>query len=158
MDIFLLVVAGLCIIGGLIGCIIPVLPGPPISYVGLLLMQLMSEPPFTFDFMAFWAVVTIGVTVLDYIIPAYGTKKYGGSRAGVIGTFVGLIIGIFFFPPFGIIIGPLLGAFVGELMVGKSSQESLKAAIGSFVGFLLGTVIKLVASGAMTFYYFANIF
>lgn len=158
MDIFLLILAGVFMIVGIIGCVLPILPGPPISYVGLLLMQFTSEPPFTTNFMIFWAVVAIGVTVLDYVIPAYGTKKYGGSRAGVIGTFIGLGVGIFVFPPFGIIIGPLIGAFLGELYVGKSSSQSFRAAIGSFVGFLLGTLVKLIASGIMIFYYFSNLF
>lgn len=158
MDIFLIVLAGIFMLLGIIGCVLPILPGPPISYVGLLLMQFTTNPPFTTDFMIFWAVIAVGVTVLDYVIPAYGTKKYGGSRAGIIGTFVGLAIGIFAFPPFGIIIGPLIGAFVGELIVGKDSKESFRAAIGSFVGFLLGTLIKLVTCGIMSFYYISNLF
>ncbi|MEL7002772.1 MAG: DUF456 domain-containing protein, partial [Bacteroidota bacterium] len=145
---------------GIIGCLLPVLPGPPLSYAGLLLMQLKTEPPFTTNFMLFWAAVAVGVTVLDYIIPAYGTKKYGGSRAGVIGTFVGLFVGIFFvpFPIVGIILGPLVGAFIGESIMGKNRKDSFRAAFGSFVGFLFGTLIKLIASGVMTFYYVSSFF
>lgn len=160
MDIFLIVTAGILMVVGLVGCVLPVIPGPPISFVGLLLLQFTSYPPFSSDFMILWAVIAVGVTVLDYIIPAYGTKKYGGSRAGVIGTFVGLFVGIFFvpLPIVGIILGPLVGAFIGELIVGKDSKQSFRAAIGSFVGFLMGTLIKLIASGTMTYYYIINLF
>ena len=139
---------------GVIGCFLPVLPGPPISYVGLLLLQLLPETPFSTRFMIIWLLVTVGVTVLDYVIPAYGTKKYGGSRWGVAGTFIGLIIGVFFAPA-GIILGPLLGALVGEYLAGKNSQQAFKAALGSFVGFLLGSLIKLIACMFMFYYYFS---
>lgn len=141
---------------GILGCFLPVLPGPPLSYVGLLLMQLQSEAPFTLNFMILWLVITIVVTGLDYVIPAYGTRRYGGSKWGVLGTFIGLVIGLFF-TPVGIIVGPLLGALVGEYIAGKDSKDAMRAAWGSFVGFLLGTLIKLTASLFMTGYYIANI-
>ncbi|MEM1406549.1 MAG: DUF456 domain-containing protein [Bacteroidota bacterium] len=155
MDIVLLILTGILMFVGIIGCFLPILPGPPVSYCGLLLMQLQSEAPFSTKFMIIWLLITIAVTALDYVIPAYGTKRYGGSRLGVIGTFAGLILGLFFVPV-GIIVGPLLGALLGEYMAGKESKEAMRAAWGSFVGFLLGTLIKLVASVVMTFYYITN--
>lgn len=118
-------------------------------------MQLQSEAPFSTKFMIIWLLITIAVTTLDYLIPAYGAKRYGGSRLGVIGTFAGLIVGLFFVPV-GIIVGPLLGALLGEYMAGKESKDAMRAAWGSFVGFLLGTLIKLVASVVMLFYYITN--
>ena len=157
MDIVWFVIAGILMLVGIIGCFLPILPGPPIAYAGLLLLQLRSEAPFSSKFMVIWLLITIAVTVLDYIIPAYGTKKYGGSRLGVVGTFAGLFIGLFF-SPVGIIVGPLLGALIGEYIAGKNSKQALKAAWGSFIGFLLGSLIKLIACLFMCYYYFSVLF
>lgn len=155
MDIQILwiIIGALFIFIGVIGCFVPVLPGPPLAYIGLLMLQLLNEPAFTTRFLLIWAAITAFVTLLDYVIPVYGTKKFGGSKRGVWGSVVGLIIGIFFFPPFGIIIGPLLGALVGELSAGKASSVAIRSAIGSFVGFLAGTLIKLIATGFMAYYF-----
>jgi len=153
MDILWIILGSIFMLVGLIGCLLPVLPGPPLSYIGLLLLQLMEEPPFTIEFMIIWLVVTIVVVALDYVVPAYGAKRYGGSKYGVWGTIIGLIVGVFIFPPFGIIIGPIAGALIGEYMSGKDSKKAMRAAFGSFVGFLLGTFIKLVASSVMTYYF-----
>ncbi len=153
MDILWIVLGSLCMLVGLIGCLLPILPGPPISYLGLLLLQLQEVAPFSTQFMIIWLGITVVVVVLDYLIPAFGTKKYGGSRWGIAGTMIGLLVGIFVFPPLGIIIGPIVGALVGEALSGKTSQEALRAAFGSFVGFLFGTLIKLVASSFMIYYF-----
>lgn len=155
MDIQILwiIVGAIFIFVGLIGCFVPIIPGPPLGYVGLLMLQLLEEPAFTTRFLLIWAAITAIVTFLDYVIPVYGTKKFGGSKRGVWGSVIGLIIGIFFFPPFGIIIGPLLGALVGELSAGKESAAAIKSAFGSFVGFLAGTLIKLIATGFMAYYF-----
>lgn len=159
MDIqFLWILIGsIFIIVGFIGCFLPILPGPPLSYVGLLLLQLLDNQPFDTKFMMLWAGITAIVTVLDYVIPIYGTKKFGGSKRGVWGATIGLILGLFF-PPIGIIVGPLLGAFVGELSAGKNSADAIRSAFGSFVGFLAGTVIKLLASGFMAYYFFISVY
>lgn len=154
MDIVFAVLAGIFLLAGIAGSVLPVLPGPPLSLVGLLLMQLQKEPPFTTNFLLIWTAITVGVVLIDYFIPAYGTKRFGGSKWGVWGTFIGLIIGLFF-APFGIIIGPLLGAVIGELLAGKTSQQAFKAAIGSFAGFILGTVLKLSVCLVMAYYYVA---
>ncbi|MEM7110034.1 MAG: DUF456 domain-containing protein [Bacteroidota bacterium] len=156
MDIVLMILAGILMLSGIIGCFLPIIPGPPLSYGGLLLLQFQSEAPFTTKFMIIWLAITMVVTGLDYIIPAYGTKRYGGSRLGVIGTFAGLFVGLFFMPV-GIILGPLLGALLGEYLAGKKSKDAMRAAWGSFVGFLVGTLIKLVASILMTFYFITNL-
>ncbi len=155
MDIIWIVLGSLCMVIGLIGCLLPVVPGPPISYLGLLLLQLTDNTPFSTQFMIIWLGITVVVVVLDYLIPAFGTKKYGGSRWGILGTMVGLLIGIFVFPPFGIIIGPIVGALIGEALSGKSSEQAMRAAFGSFVGFLFGTLIKLTASSIMIYYFIA---
>ncbi|MEP2773456.1 MAG: DUF456 domain-containing protein [Fulvivirga sp.] len=155
MDIIWIILGSLCMLVGLIGCLLPVLPGPPISYLGLLLLQLTEDTPFSTQFMIIWLGITVVVVVLDYLIPAFGTKKYGGSRWGVAGTVIGLIVGIFIFPPFGIIIGPIAGALIGEALSGKTSEQAMRAAFGSFIGFLFGTMIKLMASSVMIYYFIA---
>jgi len=137
---------------GIIGCLLPLLPGPPISYVGLLLLQLRSDPPYTSEFMWCWASIVLLLFILDYLIPIYGTKRFGGTKYGLWGCMVGLIAG-FWFGPVGIVAGPFFGALLGEWIGRRNSNQAMKAAIGSFVGFLLGTVIKLVASVVMLYYF-----
>ena len=151
MDIVWLVIAILCMIGGLIGCLLPFLPGPPLSFVALLIMQLHSDPPFTAKFLWIWAGITVVVSILDYVIPLYGTRRFGGTSYGIWGCTIGLIVGLFF-PPLGLIIGPFAGAFVGELVGNSNTDQALKAAWGSFVGFLFGTLLKLVACLVMFYY------
>jgi uncharacterized protein len=151
MDVFWLVLAIILMIGGIIGCLLPLLPGPPLSYIGLLIMQLRSDRPFTTKFLLIWAAITIVITVLDYVIPLYGTKKFGGTKYGVWGCTIGLILGMFI-PPWGIILGPFAGAFLGEVIGNANSDHAFKAAIGSFIGFLFGTLLKLVTSCIMFYY------
>ena len=153
MDIFLIIIGSLLMIVGFLGCFLPILPGPPISYLGLIALQYTSEVSFSTNFLISWGIITAVVFGLDYVIPSFGTKKYGGTRAGVIGSMIGLIVGLFLFPPIGIIIGPMLGAFIGELFTGRNSKEALRAAWGSFLGFLIGTLLKMVASVMMIYYF-----
>lgn len=152
MDTFWLLMGGLLIVGGIIGSVLPFLPGPPLAYVGLLLQQLRSDPPFSVNFLLIWAGIVVLVTLLDYVIPLYGTKKFGGSKYGMWGCTIGLLAGIFF-PPWGIIVGPFIGAFAGEMIASNQSDHALRAAIGSFIGFLFGTLLKLVACFMMGWYY-----
>ena len=142
---------------GIAGCALPVLPGPPLSYAGLLLLHFTEKYEFTGKFLLIWAVITIVVTLIDYWIPVWGAKKFGASRPGVWGSIVGLVAGLLFFPPFGIIIGPFAGAVLGELMAGKQSGAALKAGFGSFAGFISGVLLKLMASGMMTWYFFKTL-
>jgi uncharacterized protein YqgC (DUF456 family) len=153
MDIILIIFGLIFILAGIIGCVLPVIPGPPLSYVGIILLEFTSATPFSSGFMIFWFLIAAGVTVLDYIIPVWSTKKSGGSKYGTRGSMVGLIIGLFA-GPVGIIIGPFLGALIGELIYGKKSKDALKSGIGAFTGFLMGTGVKLVSSGFMAYYFF----
>jgi len=157
MDYVLIAFGAIFIVAGILGCLLPVLPGPPLSYAGLLLLHFSSKYQFSVKFLLIWAAVTILVSVLDYAIPAWGAKKFGSSKRGIWGSFIGLIAGLFFFPPFGIIIGPFAGAVVGELTGGKNSGEALKSGFGTFVGFLLGTLLKLIVSGLMAWYFFKEL-
>ena len=156
MDILWIVLGVIFILAGIAGCILPFLPGPPLCFVGLWMQQLKADPPFTIKFLVIWALVTVAVTVLDYIVPLYGTKKFGGTNYGVWGATIGLIGG-FWFGPVGIILGPFVGAFIGELLANSSSQQALKAAFGSFVGFLFGTMLKLVVCLVMVWYFITNL-
>lgn len=157
MDYFLIGIGILFLIMGLAGGVVPVLPGPPLSYVGLLFLHFTEKHQFSTRFLLIWAVITIAIYVLDYIIPAWGTKKFGGSKRGVWGSIIGLILGMILFPPAGIIIGPFVGAVVAELSGGKDQKEAIKAGFGSFVGFLTGTLLKLIASGMMTWFFIAEL-
>ena len=159
MEIFLEIIAILFGVVGLLGCILPVLPGPPLSYAGLVVIYLWcngaadSGEAITGKFMLVWLAITIAVSIIDYVVPALFTKWTGGSKEAVRGSLAGTIIGLVFFPPFGIIAGAFLGALLGEIIInGKKLGESLLSAIGSFLGFLFGTGIKMVASGMMLYY------
>lgn len=157
MDYFLITLGILIALTGILGCLLPFLPGPPLNYVSLLLLHFTANHQFSTRFLVIWAIVTVVVVLIDYLIPVLGTKKFGGSKHGVWGSVVGLIAGLFIFPPIGIIIFPFAGAVVGELIAGKDTGSALKAGFGSFVGFLAGTILKLIVSGMMTWYFFSKI-
>ena len=149
MDIFLLVIAFILLLVGIIGCIVPGLPGVPIAYAGLWVAQATERVDFGWQFLLVWGIIVIVISVLDYIVPAWGTKHYGGTKWGVWGSTIGVFVGLFF-GAVGVILGPLVGAVLGELLAGKAFPDALKAGWGSFIGILFGTVLKLIASGLMT--------
>lgn len=154
MDILLIVLGVVCILTGIAGCILPVIPGPPLSWLGLLLLHFTRYGQFSTNFLLVMAFLALAVTVLDYIIPVWGTKKFGGSKAGMWGATIGIFLGLFFFPPAGLIIGPFIGAIIGEVIAGKDSTSAFKAGLGSFIGFLLSTGLKLGVSLMMAVYFF----
>jgi len=143
---------------GIVFSVLPVIPGQVLSWGSLLILQLQTNPPFSARFLAIWALITAAVTLLDYYVPIWGTKKLGGSKSGIWGAAIGLIIGIFFFPPFGLIIGSFIGAYLGELIAGKDSRIALKSGLGSFLGFVAGTMMKLVISFIMGYHFIINAF
>ncbi len=149
MEIFLLVMAFLCMLVGIIGCIVPGLPGVPVAYLGLWIAQATERVDFTWQMLFIWGIVTIAATVLDYVVPAWGTKQYGGTKYGVWGSTIGVFVGLFA-GPWGVILGPLVGAVLGELIGGKEAREALRAGWGSFLGLLFGTILKLICCGLMT--------
>jgi uncharacterized protein len=157
MDILWIVVGGLLLLVGLIGCVLPFLPGPPLCYLGLLVQQLKDTDPFSAKFMWIWAAITVVVLILEYVIPVYGTKRYGGTKYGMWGCAIGIVVGIFM-GPLGLIIGPFAGALVGEMVGNADSQKALRAAFGSFLGFVAGTLLKLVVCLIMAYYYVRSIF
>lgn len=143
MDYLLLSIGLLCMIVGIFGSFLPVLPGPPIAWLGLLLLFLTDAVPANYWTLGGTFFIAVLVAVLDYIIPAKGTKRFGGSSYGVWGTNIGLIVGLIAPIPLGFIIGPFIGAFAGELIYNsKDKKRALKAATGSFIGFLASTFMK----------------
>ncbi|WP_290840224.1 DUF456 domain-containing protein [Flavobacterium sp.] len=145
MDTILLILGLLLMIGGIIGSFIPVLPGPPMSWVGLLLLYFTDAVDFNYWLLGITFVLTVIITILDFVIPAQGTKRFGGSKYGIWGTNIGLVVGIFTPIPFAFIIGPFLGALIGELIYNSSDHKrALKAATGSFLGFLASTFVNFV--------------
>ena len=147
MDLILIICGFILCLAGIVGSVLPVLPGPPISWLGLLLLHLTDGVPLSYWFLGITLVVALTMFVLDYFIPAMGTKKFGGSRSGAIGTIVGLLIGLFSPIPFGILIGAFLGALIGEMVFNKTERkQAFKAALGAFLGFLTSTFMKLVVS------------
>ncbi|MDZ7680989.1 MAG: DUF456 domain-containing protein [Fodinibius sp.] len=156
METLLIIIGALLIIAGFIGSFLPVIPGPPLSYAGLLVLQLTAAHPFSWQFFIIWALIVGALMILDNVIPAYGAKRFGGSAYGVWGCMIGMVAGIFF-SPVGLVVGPLVGAFLGELIGGKNSDQALRSAMGSFVGFLTSLVLKVIASGMMGYYFFMNI-
>jgi len=146
MELFLIVVAAVLMLLGIIGSFLPVLPGPITSWFGFLLLYFLPLIEVSKKFLIITLIIAIIIWVLDYFIPAMGTKKFGGSRAGMIGTTIGLLVGLFSPIPGGIIIGPFLGALFGEILNKADSKTALKAAFGSFLGFLTSTFIKFVVA------------
>ena len=138
MDIFLIILGVLCLLAGLAGCFLPVLPGPPVSYVGLLLLHFTDKIHFSTTHLILWAFLVIIVQVMDCMI--------------------GTIAGLFVFPPWGVLIGPFAGAVIGELFGGKKSAEAFKAGLGAFVGFLFSVVVKVSVCGYFIYSFVAALF
>lgn len=153
METVIIIIGAVLLLLGIAGSILPVLPGPVLGYLGLIVLMFLPEPPFTDTFLINWGMVVLIVTVLDYVVPVWGTKKLGGSRWGINGSIIGVIVGFFFLGPFGLIIGPFLGAYIGELLAGKNTRIAWRSALGSFLGFLAGTFIKLILVLIMTYYF-----
>jgi uncharacterized protein YqgC (DUF456 family) len=156
----ILIILGLILgIAGLVGCILPMLPGPPLSYIALIILSFARNwEPFSTTFLIVMAVLTGIVLILDYIVPAAGAKKYGASKWGIWGSVFGMILGLFVFPPFGLFLGGFAGAFAGELLAGKGNEAALRAGWGVLFGNVVGIGIKLGLCAVLLFYYVTNIF
>ncbi|MDP3313021.1 DUF456 domain-containing protein [Lutibacter sp.] len=165
MDIILLIIGFLLIITGLVGSFLPVLPGPLASWFGLLLLYLTKIIPMDYWFLGITLAITIFITIIDNFIPAIGTKKFGGSNFGITGSIIGMLFGMILLGPIGLIVGPFIGAFIGELINDSNNvNKALKAAIGSFIGFLSSTFLKFLTSLVFTglfiskFWEYKNVF
>ncbi|MGA9324651.1 MAG: DUF456 domain-containing protein [Salegentibacter sp.] len=146
MEILILIASALLVLVGLIGSIIPILPGVPVCWAGLFFLYLTPGFPLNYWFLGITLAIAILIYVLNLLVPAMGTKRYGGSKAGMTGATLGLIAGLIAPVPLGVIIGPFIGAFIGELINKSDSHSALKAAFGSFVGFLASTFMEFLVS------------
>jgi uncharacterized protein YqgC (DUF456 family) len=154
LEVIVIVIGAILILLGLVGSVLPVLPGPPLSFIGISLIALVRNfsLPLTPTLIIILLVITIVVTGVDYFLPLIGAKKYGASKWGIYGSILGMIIGVFF-SPFGMLLGAFLGAVFVEWMVSRKEKQALRAGWGIFIGSLLGTILKLGASGIMAYYF-----
>ena len=154
MDLFLICAAAFFTLLGIAGSFLPVIPGPLTSWIGLLILSFSSAVAITTNFLIISFSIALFIFLLDILIPIVGAKKFGGGRGSTYGASIGLIIGILFLGPFGILIGPFLGAFFGELIVSKANKKgALNAAFGSLIGFLSGVFLKFIVGLAFGFYF-----
>lgn len=146
LDVILIILSVLCLITGLLGCVLPFLPGPPVAYVGLVILHFTDKVQYTPAQLIVWLLVVIVVQIMDYFTPMLGSKYSGGSKWGNWGCVIGTLVGLLFLP-WGVIIGPFLGAVIGELLGNKEFSQALKSGVGSLMGFMLGTLLKVVVCG-----------
>lgn len=151
----ILIITGIILnILGIIGIVVPALPGIILNYLALFLLYISrGEEVIGLSALIMFGLLTLLVALLDYILPLAGAKKLGASRTGIIFAVIGMITGMIFFPPFGIFFGLLIGAFVGELIAGKSQSQAFKAGFVTFLGILTSMVVKLMLAIVMTVYY-----
>ena len=143
MDKLLIVFAFLLLVAGIAGCVLPMLPGVPLAYAGLLLLHLTDKIHFTTHQLIIWLIVVIVLQVVDYITPLLGSKYSGGTSFGNRGCMAGTILGLFFMP-WGVIVGPFIGAVAGEMMGGQDLPHAIRSGIGTLLGFLFGTLLKVI--------------
>ncbi|MCF0179131.1 MAG: DUF456 domain-containing protein [Bacteroidales bacterium] len=153
----LILLAIILSLSGIVGAIVPAIPGPPLSFASLLTVYFTCPGTISTELLIWMLVATLIVSVLDYVAPIFFTKIGGGSKRAVLYSTIGMIIGLFYMP-LGLIVGPLIGAFIGEMSESNDTSKATKAALMSFLAFLLTTGLKLIASAVMTFYTFAAIF
>jgi len=168
MDIALIILWGVLCIIAIIGSLLPVLPGPLLAYIAFILLQLTSKDPFSWTFFVIRALIIGFLTVLDYIIPSRWTKKFWGTKRGVRGSNIWLVVSVIVLPIFGIVIwpfgligliaGPFLWSYLWEKYAGKQHKHALRSAWGSFIGFVTGSLLKLVVSVIMAGYFFVNVY
>lgn len=153
----MLFMGALLCLAGIIGSFLPVIPGPPLSFVAILLLHFSgTENRVSYTLLAILLLFTIIITMLDYVIPIWGTKKFGGTKYGIWGSTIGLIVGLFF-GPIGIVLGPFLGALIGEMYAGSDSSSALRSAWGSLLGFLVGTGLKLLFTLSVATIFFSKL-
>jgi uncharacterized protein YqgC (DUF456 family) len=139
---------------GMAACLFPILPGPFISYVSLLVLLFVKNgEPFSTTFLIVFAVLALAVTASDTVFSLMGAKRYGASKMGIFGSILGMLVGFFFFPPFGIFFGAVLGALAGELLTGKTSREALRAGWGVLLGNVMSMALKLAYCAVVVFFY-----
>jgi len=159
LDAVIIAIGLILALAGMVGCILPVIPGPILSFSAILLLSWIKNwHIFSPSFLVIMGALGAFLTVFDYVAPAIGAKKYGASKSGLWGSAIGMIIGIFFIPPWGLIVGAFIGAFVGELSAGKSGHKALRAGWGILIGNVLGIGLKLAFTAVILLYYIKEMF
>ena len=153
MDIILFIFGLILCLIGITGSFFPMIPGPFVSWLAILILNLTDAVEFNLNFVLITLSVAVAVGLIDYLIPIIGVKKLGGSKSGQVGTFIGLVLAIIIIGPFGILVGPFIGAIIGEMANNKSFSESLKPAFGSLVGIVAGTIIKFCLTFSYLYFY-----
>lgn len=152
--IVLIILGALLQIVGLVGCVLPWLAGPPFNFIGLILLSAARGwKPFSPTFLIIMGSLAVLTMVLEYALPLAGTRRFGASKRGFWGAFLGMMVGVFVLPPFGLILGAFIGAVAGELSAGKDQSNALRAGWGAFAGMMAALAVKLIVSGLMTFYF-----
>ena len=146
LDIILIILGVLCLMTGLMGCVLPFLPGPPVAYLGLIFLHFTDKVQYSTTQLIVWLLIVVVIQILDYFTPMLGSKYSGGSKWGNWGCIIGTLVGLLFLP-WGVIFGPFLGAVIGELIGNKEFSQALKSGVGSLIGFMLGTLPKFVVCG-----------
>lgn len=150
----MLILGLICMLVGLAGALLPILPGLPVAYLGLLLLHWSEYGQFSTYFLLIWGIAIILLMIIEYLIPKWGAKRYGGTKSGQTGAFIGTIAGVFIFPPLGLMLGPFLGAYIGELIDNsEDNNKALRSAWGSLVGFMAGSLLKVVTALVMLFFF-----
>ncbi|MGD8227141.1 MAG: DUF456 domain-containing protein [Desulfobacteraceae bacterium] len=159
MAIALIILGLLCALAGIVGCILPIIPGPPISFLALIFLSIAKNwEPFGPNFLFIMGGLAVLVSVLDYVVPVIGAKRYGASKPGIWISMMGMLVGVLFFPPWGMLTGAFLGALAGELLAGKKGRKSLQAAWGAFVGNVVSIGFKLAYCGVIIFFFVKKMF
>ena len=159
MIIVSIIIGFLLALVGIAGCVLPAIPGPPLSFLALLLLSYVKNwEPFSAAFLIIMGALAVSLIIADYVIPAVGAKKYGASKYGIWFSIIGMILGIVFIPPFGIFIGAFIGAIFGEILAGKKGRTALKVGWGVFIGNMVGIGLKLAYSGFVLITYVMKMF
>ena len=157
MDIVYLFISLLLIITGIIGCFFPIIPGPLTGWFGFVFLNQIEFVEINTNFLIITFIISFSTMIIDYIIPIIGTKIFGGSKKGMIGASLGLLVGIIFMGPFGLLIGPFLGALIGELINDRSIILAFKASLGTILGLLGGFILKFSVSCSFFAIYFCKL-
>jgi uncharacterized protein len=157
LDNLLIIIGFILSIVGVVGCIVPGIPGPPLNFAAIILLKVAFPNQVSWIVLILLGIITLAVTILEYAIPMIGGKLFKASRSGIIGSTIGMLIGIFIFPPFGIFIGLVVGAIVGEIISGKTKIQATKTGAGIFVLSIFAMIIKLVVSLIMSLYFLLKI-
>lgn len=159
LNVALIIIGFLLAVAGMVGCILPIIPGPLLSFSALILLSWIKNwQIFSQTFLIVMGILTVLLTLFDYIAPGLGAKKYGASKRGIWGSAIGMIVGIFFIPPWGMIAGAFIGALVGELASGKSGRKALRAGWGILIGNVFGIGLKLAFTAVVLFFYVKEMF